>query len=223
VSHPATHPVDLTPSPPSTRWIVLSVVVAVAAALALLAAAWFAWDREAVLAWKESASPPLFFAAMAILPAFGVPLTPFYLIAGATFGVRNGLVGSLIALSLNLSICYLVARKIPRAWLHHAPNRFGQNFPNFEGEDKSGAVRFTMFVKLTPGVPMLLKNYLIGLSGVPFDVYLCTSLVTSAAYAVPLMLLGDSLFDHSFRKASIAVVLALVAVAGVWFWRRQTR
>jgi uncharacterized membrane protein YdjX (TVP38/TMEM64 family) len=187
----------------------------------LLAAAWFAWDTEAILAWKESASPPLFFSAMALLPAVGLPLTPFYIIAGATFGVWVGLIGSLIALTVNLSICYVVAKSIPRAWLQNVLERFGTELPRFE--QTSNAVRFSVLVKFTPGVPMLLKNYLLGLSGVPFKVYLFTSLVTSALYAVPLMVLGNSLFDHDWNKSRVALVLALAAGAGVWLWRRRAK
>ncbi len=201
--------------------MLVPVALAVAAALALLAAAWFAWDREAVIAWKESASPPLFFAAMSVLPLIGLPLTPFYIVAGATFGVWVGLLGSMIALGVNVSLCYLVAKNIPRAWLHNVLERFGTELPTFE--QTSGAVRFSMLVKLTPGVPMLLKNYLLGLSGVPFKVYLITSLVTSALYAVPLMVLGNSLFDHDWSESWFAVLLGVGAGVGVWLWRRRSK
>ncbi len=201
--------------------MLVPVAVAVAAALALLAAAWFAWDREAVLAWKESASPPLFFAAMSVLPAIGLPLTPFYIVAGATFGVWVGLAGSLIALAVNLALCYVAAKSIPRAWLNGVLEKFGTEFPKFEGT--SGAVRFSVLVKLTPGVPMLIKNYLLGLSGVPFRIYLVTSLITSALYAVPLMVLGNSLFDHDWSESWVAVLLGVGAGVGVWLWRRRSK
>jgi uncharacterized membrane protein YdjX (TVP38/TMEM64 family) len=199
----------------------LPVALAVAAALLLLAAAWFSWDREAVLAWKRSASPPLFFAAMAILPALGLPLTPFYIVAGATFGVPIGLLGSMIALAVNLTLSYFIARSIPQAWLEGVLSRFGTKLPAFD--ERSGAIRFSVLVKLTPGVPMLLKNYLLGLSGVPFNVYLATSLVTALLYAVPLMILGNSLFDHDWSRSTVAIVVGLAAGAGVWLWRRRSR
>jgi uncharacterized membrane protein YdjX (TVP38/TMEM64 family) len=208
-------------SPARSRWLLLPVALAVAAALLLLAAAWFSWDREAVLAWKRSASPPLFFAAMAILPALGLPLTPFYIVAGATFGVPIGLIGSMIALAVNLTLSYFIARSIPQAWLEGVLSRFGTKLPAFD--ETSGAIRFSVLVKLTPGVPMLLKNYLLGLSGVPFKVYLLTSLVTALLYAVPLMILGNSLFDHDWSRSTVAIVVGLAAGAGVWLWRRRSR
>jgi uncharacterized membrane protein YdjX (TVP38/TMEM64 family) len=201
--------------------LLVPVVVSVGAALALLAAAWFAWDREGLLAWKQAASAPVFFAAMSILPAVGLPLTPFYILAGATFGVPIGVCGSLIALTVNLTLCYLVARSLPQAWLQGVLSRFGTRFPNFD--EPSSAVRFSILVKLTPGMPSLLKNYLIGLSGVPFKIYLGTSLITSLLYAVPLMILGNSLFDHDWNRSSVAIVLGVAAGAGAWLWRRRSQ
>jgi uncharacterized membrane protein YdjX (TVP38/TMEM64 family) len=158
---------------------------------------------------------------MAILPALGLPLTPFYIVAGATFGVPIGLLGSMIALAVNLTLSYFIARSIPQAWLEGVLSRFGTKLPAFD--ERSGAIRFSVLVKLTPGVPMLLKNYLLGLSGVPFNVYLATSLVTALLYAVPLMFLGNSLFDHDWSRSTVAIVVGLAAGAGVWLWRRRSR
>ena len=43
------------------------------------------------------------------VPAIGVPMTPLLLLAGATFGPGIGLLGSLLALALNLTLCYWIA------------------------------------------------------------------------------------------------------------------
>jgi len=200
------------------RW---TLVLGSALLLLLVAAAvWFAWDREAVRAWKEGASPLAFFTAMAILPAFGVPLTPFYIIAGATFGLRLGLLISAFAVAFNLAISYFVAQHALRDWLQRLMQRFDYEFPDFERG--KGALRFTLLVKLTPGVPMFLKNYLLGMSGVPFGIYLGTSLFTAALYAVPLMALGNSLFQHDSKRAWLAVTLVLTAAIIAWVWRRHS-
>ncbi|MDQ3363810.1 MAG: hypothetical protein M3680_00055 [Myxococcota bacterium] len=48
----------------------------------------------------RDARPLTFFIVMALLPAFGAPLTPLFLVAGVTFAVRVGLIGSGLALVL---------------------------------------------------------------------------------------------------------------------------
>ena len=59
--------------------------------LVLAVLIWNAWDHQAFIAWREEAGVVPFFLAMALLPALGVPITPFFIVAGATFGTYVGL------------------------------------------------------------------------------------------------------------------------------------
>ncbi len=93
--HRVQHPAD------DGMTIVKRVLVGLGLA-ALVFALWSAWDREAMTAWKEDAGPLPFFAAMALLPAVGIPMTPFFVMAGATFGVGLAVFG-LGAAWLNLA------------------------------------------------------------------------------------------------------------------------
>lgn len=199
-------------------WLV--ILAGIALVLVILVAGWFAWNRDAVLAWKEQASPLAFFTIMALLPAIGAPLTPFYIVAGATFGLWKGLFGSAIALVINLSLAYFAARHSTGGWLRRGLLRLGYELPDFD-RDSARPFRFTLVVKLTPGLPLFLKNYLLGLSGVPFGTYLGVSMLVSALYAVPLMALGDSLFKHEQARVWIFVLAGIAAI--VWWWRRRKR
>jgi uncharacterized membrane protein YdjX (TVP38/TMEM64 family) len=213
VSRPSAHSVGHNPLWPT-------VLIAVAASLLVVAAIWFAWNRDVVLAWKEQASPFAFFTIMAFLPAVGAPLTPFYIVGGATFGLTIGLVGSAAALLVNFSLTYFVARHSSSEWLRRALQRVGYELPNFES-DTSNPMRFTFVVKFTPGLPTFLKNYLLGISGVPFRTYLGVSMLVAGLYAVPLMALGDSLFKHD--RARLWIFVLAGAAAFVWWWRRRKR
>src|SRR5689334_15300021 len=115
------------------RWRRLRWGLALVTAAGLAVVVWSVWDREAMAAWKRELSPFPFFVGMTILPAFGLPLTPFLVLAGATFGVRVALIGSGIAIGLNLAACYWVARSAIRPWLESLLKRFGYELPNFEG------------------------------------------------------------------------------------------
>jgi uncharacterized membrane protein YdjX (TVP38/TMEM64 family) len=200
------------------RWIWFAALLL--GGVAALAAIWFAWDTDAIREWKENASPLVFFGAMAALPALGAPLTPFYVVAGATFGIGFGLLGSALALIANLSLCYFLARGSMRERLLSLMARFDYQLPNFERRE--GAVRFAMLVKLAPGIPAVLKNYLLGVSGVPYGVFLGVSLFVAALYAVPMMALGQSLFRHDQSRTLIALVVIVALVGGaVYVMRRQ--
>jgi uncharacterized membrane protein YdjX (TVP38/TMEM64 family) len=182
---------------------------------------WSIWNREALLEWIRSARALPFFAVMALLPAVGVPITPFFVLAGASFGIRVGLIGSLLALGANFALCYFIARSSLRPRLVALLRRFDYELPNFAAGGKS-ALRFALVVKATPGVPAFVKNYALGAANVPFGVYLATSMSVTGLYAALLIVLGESLFDHDLRK-TLLVGGALLSCAGAFLWMRNRR
>jgi uncharacterized membrane protein YdjX (TVP38/TMEM64 family) len=188
---------------------------------ALAFALWSVWDRDAMEAWKLEAGPLPFFGSMALLPAIGLPITPFFVLAGATFGVGPGLLGSGAALGLNLALCYAIARSGLRSRLEAVLRRFEYELPDFEQAEK-GALRFTLFVKLTPGAPAFAKNYLLGLTGVPFWLYFGSSMVLTGGYGALCIVLGVSLFEHDVRHLMLAVAVAVALGLGFWWWSRRS-
>jgi uncharacterized membrane protein YdjX (TVP38/TMEM64 family) len=194
----------------------IAVVLAVAALALVL---WWAWDREAMMDWKREAGPLPFFGAMAVLPAVGIPITPLFVLAGATFGVGPGLLGSGVALGLNLTLCYAIARSELRPRLESLLRRFEYELPQFEEGDR-GSLRFTLLVKLAPGAPAAVKNYLLGIIRVPFPLYFGASMLITGAYAVLCVVVGDSVFEHHVVRV-LVVGVVVVAVAAGWWWRRR--
>jgi uncharacterized membrane protein YdjX (TVP38/TMEM64 family) len=202
------------------RWIrrVLVLLFIVGFAYAL----WIAWDhQEAIMAWKRQASPLVFFAAMALIPALGVPITPFFVLAGATFGRELGLLGSGIALAVNLTLCYWIARSALRPWLVSLLRRFHYELPDFEKRGRRGSFRFTLAVKLAPGVPGAVKSYGLGVAAVPFWLYLGVSMLVTGVYAAALVIVGQSLLEHRLDRAAIAGGVVIVLGLGLWWWRKR--
>lgn len=194
-------------------------VLGVIALLALGVLLWHAWDHQAFIIWREEAGVLPFFLAMALLPALGVPITPFFIVAGATFGTFVGLTGSAIALSANLLLCYWIARSGLRPWLARLLARTRYEVPDFEKDD--GALRFALLVKLAPGVPIFIKHYLLGMAGVPFWIYFAVSGAITGLYAGAFVVLGDSLLEHDLGNGALALAgLAAVALA-IYLWRRH--
>ena len=157
-----------------------ALTVAALAGLALLV--WRVWDHDAVLAWMRQASPVRYFTAMALLTVIGIPVTPLFVVAGATFGAAVGLIGSGLALAAALTMSYGIARGRMRRWLESLLRRFGSELPDF-GEAGRNALRFTLMVKLTPGLPAFVKNYGLAAAGVPFPTFLGVSMLVTGAYA----------------------------------------
>jgi uncharacterized membrane protein YdjX (TVP38/TMEM64 family) len=198
-----------------SRWLWRGLLVGLVLAVTL--ALWMWWDQEAFMEWKRDAGALPFFAALAVLPAFGVPTTPFYLLAGATFGVAGGLLGSAISLAVNLLLCFWIARSGLRKWLEAALKRTRYRLPVVAD---GRVIRFALLVKFTPGAPTFIKTYLIAIAGVPFWLFFLLSYVVTMAYAAGFIVLGESMLDRDFGQAAWALAVLVVLGVAIWFGRR---
>ena len=202
------------------RW---ARIVAIAVLVLGLGYAMFSiWDRDAFERWVSEVSPVLFFLAMAVLPVVGVPLSPFMLVAGATFGVWPGLLGSIAAIAINLCLAYAIVHTRLRSSIEALFARFGYKIPSYT-EGGRAAWRFSAAVKLTPALPAFAKMYVLAVTSVPCPIYFIVSLGITAAFGAAWIVLGDSLLGHDLSHTTLAViaiaVLAVVALA--WWWKRR--
>ena len=179
------------------------------------------WDRDVLVRWMSEASPVPFFVAMAVLPAIGAPLTPFLVIAGATFGIWGGLIGSIAAIALNLCIGYVVAHSKLRPRIEALFKRFDYKVPDFAAGGRT-AWRFAAAVKLTPALPTAAKMYVLAVTSVPFPIYFTVSLAITSVFAFAWIALGGSLLAHDLSDVTIAAIaiVVLVVVALIW-WRKR--
>lgn len=165
-----------------------------------------------------------FFAAMTLLPLAGFPVTPFYLIGGAIFDEWLCMLGTALSLLVNLSLAYLMAARWMRSALQKMISRHGHGLmPAFSSRRHTWL--YILTVRVTPGPPLSVKNYLAGLAGVPFVPYLIISWPIAMSYAAGLILLGDSLTEQRWFGV-IAGTLVLGTFLAVMFVLRswlQTR
>jgi uncharacterized membrane protein YdjX (TVP38/TMEM64 family) len=183
---------------------------------------WWAWNHESIMRWREGARPWPFFIGMAIAPAFGVPITPLFILAGATFGRRLGLIGSGLALAANLALCYWIARSAFRPQISRLLRRFEYDLPDFQ-QSRTGAWRFTLMIKAAPGIPAFFKTYGLGVARVPFAMFMGSSMLITGAYGAALILLGESVFRHDRNRIIVVAAVVIVLAGAVWLWRRKRK
>lgn len=181
--------------PENRQW--LRTLLGWGALLAVVAVVIMRWDQAAFEELTQNLSPFWFYVWMTVLPAFGVPTSPFYILAGVSFGTVTGMVGNALAIAGNLLLVYLLGqtglRRLVQATLKN--RRF-----QLPEEPPRRLWRYTLIVKFAPGVPAFLKNYILVLSRVPFRVYFAMSFALSYAYATAFFFLGDSLADQDFGR-----------------------
>jgi len=218
------------PSPIRPRWLPALVVAVVLGGVLVAVGLYFLGGArlvsEARQAWATAfaafgaAGPVAFFGAMAVLPLFGFPISPFSLAAGPLFGASLGtplvLVCGIAAIATNLTLAYWLARRALRPLLARLVARLGYRLPAATGEDATGLI---ILVRVTPGPPFFVQNYLLGLADVPFGRYLAWSALVQGAFGTAVMLFGDALAQGRGR----IVFLALGLLAGLVIATRLVR
>jgi len=166
------------------------------------------------LALIRSAGPVIFFLAMALLPVVGAPLSFFSLTAGSVFAPQIGMPAvialSLAAITFNMALSYFLASRLLRPVLESLLVRLGYKLPQVDSGDATGLI---ILLRVTPGVPFPVQNYLLGLAEVPFGKYLLVSCLIQLPANTAFILFGDALLQGRGRVAliSLSVILALMA------------
>ena len=170
----------------------------------------------------RNAGPLAFFSAMAILPAFGAPVLAFSLTAGPAFGEKLGMpavIGlCLLALLINMALSYYLASRALRPVLEKLVTKLGYKLPQVAAGDATDLV---ILLRVTPGLPFPVQNYLLGLAEVPFKGYLLVSSAIVWTMTVALVLFSDALLHGKGKIALIAVSLLLAISAATHLLRKH--
>jgi uncharacterized membrane protein YdjX (TVP38/TMEM64 family) len=186
--------------------------------IGMVLAAWrMGMDLQVLKAWWKVAEgflmerPWLLFAGLVVLPALPVPMSALLLLAGTVWRDRPVMACGicLVALALNMSWTYWAAAKPGRGLVEKllVSGRF--QIPEMPHGDH---LRFILLLRLTPGFPMFLQNYLLGFFRVPFRLYLPVSLGCSGMIACGMVLSGAGVAD-----GNLTPVISGVALIGVGY------
>jgi uncharacterized membrane protein YdjX (TVP38/TMEM64 family) len=175
------------------------------------------------LALVSAARPAALFFAIALLPLVGVPASPLLIAAGVRLGTARGYALAMAALLVNFTLGYWLARRWLRGPLTRWLTRRGHTVPRLAAADE---VPFILLFRVTPGLPLVIQNYLLGLAEVNFRRYLLLSLAVQSVYALAFVWLGQSLQQSAAWKLLLAVsalvaLTLIVALLRRWLNRRK--
>jgi uncharacterized membrane protein YdjX (TVP38/TMEM64 family) len=200
-------------------------VLGAGVAALLLPREMWAEAREGVttgMEWLRQLGAGWFFAAFAILPAIGAPVSPFAFGAGSLFGPVLGLPMVLLlagaAMAASMTISYGLARFVLRPWVERLLAYLGYKVPEVP---RGKAALFVFLVRMTPGAPYVFQSFLLGLAEVPFRIYLAVSWVVATANVSLMIVFGDALMQGRGKVAMAAVAGVVVLVLAVRFARKR--
>jgi uncharacterized membrane protein YdjX (TVP38/TMEM64 family) len=170
----------------------------------------------------RSFGPVAFFGAMAILPALGCPISIFTLAVGPVFGAQLGLPWILVisgaVIMFNLAFAYWIARFALRPWVQWLFTWLGYSLPQVATADR---LSLTVLVRVTPGPPYFVQNFILGLTGVPFGLYMTVSSLICISFSFAFILFGDSIAQGKGKVVLLSISLFVALSVGVQFVRRH--
>jgi uncharacterized membrane protein YdjX (TVP38/TMEM64 family) len=180
--------------------------------LAMLKAAWK--QAELYLAGR----PWLLFAALVVLPGLPVPTSALMFLAGTVWRDRPVVACGLclVAIALNLTWTYWFAARPGRKLIEKIILSNNLRIPQ---TPLGGDLNFLLLLRLTPGLPLFLQNYLLGFFRVPFRLYLPISLCITGLVSCGVVLSGAGIADGNLKPLLAGVGL----IAAGWILLRWLR
>ncbi len=178
-------------------------------------------DKKWVKSVLQSAGPlaPLVFIAIQAMQVVFAPIpgeaTGF--VGGYLFGVPLGLLYSTVGLTLGSVGAFLIARWLEEHYVKRwIPGEVLQKF-DFLMERQGALIAFILF--LLPGFPKDYLCFVLGLSRMPFRLFLLISTVGRIPGTLLLTLQGAKVYKGDYYSTAIILGLCLVLVAVLWYWR----
>jgi uncharacterized membrane protein YdjX (TVP38/TMEM64 family) len=197
------------------------IVLAVAIAAVFARSGLHAFASHWVGVFRDGGAVP-FFAALAVLPSVGFPLSVFLVTAGPVFGPTLGpwhvVAYATLAVSVNLAISYWIAARPLRAFAERLASRRGYRIPRAGGER---AWKITLLVRIVPGLPFFFQNCLLGVARVPFGPYLLVSALVQFVYVVGAVLLGNGVLSGRFSAVAPAALLFVLIGVTLHYLRKN--
>lgn len=164
-------------------------------------------------------NPAWIFLAIAILPGFAVPSSPLMILAGLVWGATwQACAIALAATALNIIWSHLLASGPARQLLTRLIGHRLERFRNLSTADQFRAV---ILIRLTPGIPLCVQNYGLGLLGTPLRLSLLLALPTTGLHICGLVLTGGAIFDGRTGLLILGVSLFVIATLAIHLIRSK--
>ena len=200
-----------------------------------LLAGWLAWKTGINLAslkevWTVTQAyltknPWALFLALVNLPGLPVPTSLLMLTAGVVWREQPVMACGLcmLALALNFTWTYWLAAGPARRLVEKLLTATSLKIPELPHGDH---LKLILVLRLTPGIPLFLQNYLLGFLRAPFYLYLPVSLLCTGIIGSGVILSGAGIADGNLKWAITG--LSLIVLGGVfthlvrgWLERRK--
>lgn len=170
-----------------------------------------AWLREEV-SLLNRAPLILFPLVILVLPIVGLPVSPVYLVAGGRQeNIWLVILICFLGVVANMALGYFIAKKFAN-FIRPKIEARGVKIPEVPA-DSQGDVIF--LVRMIPGNPLTVQNYVLGLANVDFKLYMLISMPVQLFQVAGYIYFSDGIISgdasNFFLGVSLLCVIAVIA------------
>jgi uncharacterized membrane protein YdjX (TVP38/TMEM64 family) len=201
------------------RAVITAALVAIAVVVAVvLVFAYTDLNWAELFAAVDRLSPIAVLPCMALLPIVGFPIAIVYLVAGAQFGPLWGGLVVAAATAIHLLGTYAIAKSFLREPLRRFIARKHLHLPEVPQDEQA---MVCVIAALVPGLPYVIRNYLLALAGVRLKILLAICVPIYVARSYVTILLGDMGNDPSRSRLIVLVLVDMlkVVICALVIWR----
>jgi uncharacterized membrane protein YdjX (TVP38/TMEM64 family) len=163
--------------------------------------------------------PWAIFLALVLLPGFAFPASPLLLIAGAVWGsTATSCALALSAILINVGWTHLLAAGPCKAIVIRLLGKRGDRWSALPRAD---LIKLAWILRVTPGVPLFVQNYGLGVLGVPLHQSLLAALPLTSLYVSGFVLTGGAIFDGRFGLVLTGATLLIAATVATRLLRKR--
>lgn len=165
-------------------------------------------------AWSQlkSAPAPIYFGIMAVALVAPVPASILYITAGSLYGIWPSLLWIAPALAFNALLVHWIAGSWLRPRLERLVAKRDLQIPRLV--TRSDQILFITLIRITPGVPYFVQNWVLALSGVDLAPFVAISVAIQMLFAAGFVILGRSAFEGEAGLAIAAIALLVFVSIG---------
>ncbi|MBT7651419.1 MAG: hypothetical protein HN553_10625 [Opitutae bacterium] len=154
------------------------------------------------------------FVSLALLPGFVLPCAPLLLLVGiwgAEYGIVKACIYSISALTVNLIWTYWFAYGPGNSLVNKVLQKFGHEIPKLPSKN---LLEWGVILRLTPGVPFIFSNYILGLLKMPFGKYLLVSVPIISITDCGFIFASAGIFGGGWKYIWAGVSILIVMIIG---------
>lgn len=152
-------------------------------------------------------APIILIAGYALGCVFALPASIFVIAAGVIFGWKLGTVYAMTGAMIGATAAYFVGRFLGEGMLE----RLGKTGARLAVQAKSSGFLSILIVRLIPGPPFALWNYVAGIARVPFRDYVLATLLGTLPAHLIFTYSADAIFNGSMTEGAAMKRLFIVA------------